>query len=540
MGFGKVVKKATKSVGKVGKVAGKVGKAQVNAAKRSQKNLIKTVKNTTKAAAKGDIKGIAKGVKGGLSEQNSIRKKNFHETMKPISENKLTDFVAQAAASYFGGPLGGAAYGAASGYEKSGGNWGSAALGGGLGYLGGKGMQNAGFTYGQNGMTNLMNGTVGTASSLAQGGGANNYVGADGLIHTAYQSGASVGPNALTGAGGMSLAGGGGATSSFLGSLGNMAPGLIGNSAGAYDSASNAYDAYSGASQGSGGGGEGGGTDWGSLLGQLGSGYLNGVGVDAGAKAYQDTINQGINYGKGQGDIQGIYANQVPGQIAAYLPATQGQVAYEQGTPNNPYTAQASAYGQQLSDILSGKSDWKTDPGYAFRMQQGQQETERNAASRGYNQSGNIMAALQDRAQGTASQEYQNITERLKGLQDQYANQDINAQSVSSGDRRNNASNRTSFIGDMLGNQVQYRTNQGALGNGIMNMYADRAGADEAEDSAGYLAGGSTLGSIFSNPTGGRNPTGGGNGISNAISAGRDVYSAGSDIWKGISDWWNS
>jgi len=528
MGFsvGKVIKKATHSVKKVGSIAGKVGKAQIKSAKNSAKNLAKTAKNTTKAAAKGDIKGIGKSVKKGLSRQNKIRKENFHGTIKPISENKYTNMIAQGAASYFGGPLGGAAYGAASGYENSGGRWGSAALGGGLGYLGGKGMQNAGFTYGQNGMTNLMNGTVGTASSLSSGGGANNYVGADGLIHTAYQSGASVGPNALTGAGGMSLAGGGGATSSFLGSLGNLAPGLIGNSAGTFDSLSNGYDAASSATRGAGGGD--GGIDWGGLLGQFGGGYLDAVGADKGAKAYQDTINQGIRFGKNQIDQQNVYANEVPSQIAAYSPDTQGQVAYEQGTPNNPYTAQAGAYGQQLSDILSGKTDWKTDPGYQFRMQQGQQETERNAASRGYNQSGNIMAALQDRAQGTASQEYQNITSRLAGLQDQYATQDINAQGVSSGDRRNNANNRTGFMENMFNNQAGYRNNGGQITGGILDMYANRANADALEENAPWLAGGSAL--RGSSGTGGNPITN----TSDTINAGRNIWDAGKAGWSGL------
>ena len=518
MGFsvGKVFKKATHSVKKVGSIAGKVGKAQIKSAKNSAKNLAKTAKNTTKAAAKGDIKGIGKSVKKGLSRQNKIRKENFHETIKPISENKYTNMIAQGAASYFGGPLGGAAYGAASGYENSGGKWGSAALGGGLGYLGGKGMQNAGFTYGQNGMTNLMNGTLGSTSSMGtglSGPGTAGYEG-QGALGMDFGNG---GISYLNADGGYSLANAGG----FL------SPGQDG----AYNAArslNNAAGNPVGDSFMPSGNQQGGGIDWGGLLGQFGGGYLDAVGADKGAKAYQKTINQGIKFGKNQIDQQNVYANEVPGQIAAYSPATQGRVAYEQGTPNNPYTAQAGAYGQQLSDILSGKTDWKTDPGYAFRMQQGQQETERNAASRGYNQSGNIMAALQDRAQGTASQEYQNITSRLQGLQDQYANQDINAQGVSSGDRRNNANNRTGFMENMFNNQAGYRNNGGQITGGILDMYANRAGSDALEENAPWLAGGSAL--RGSSGTGG-NPI---NNASDTINAGRNIWDAGKAGWSGL------
>ena len=418
--------------------------------------------------AKNAVKKVAKGVGKGV---------------KKVVKSKVGRIAGQAAASYFGGPAGGAAFGAAMGYNDGGLQ--GAVLGGGLGYLGGKGMQNAGFTYDQNGYTNLMNGTLGAGA----GGTAARGFRGDGVINPLNGGGSffdnnwgNIASNAL-----------GGQSNDFFGKLSNINSLMPGESGGVP-------------------GGAGGQTDWGSLLGQLGGGALAGIGTTNGADAYGDVIRQGINYGKDQAGIQAGYANEVPGQIAAYSPATQGQVAYEQGTPNNPYTAQAGAYGQQLSDILSGKTDWKTDPGYAFRMQQGQQETERNAASRGYNQSGNIMAALQDRAQGTASQEYQNITSRLAGLQDQYANQDINAQGVSSGDRRNNASNRTGFINNMFTNQAGYRGNAGNVTNGILGMYGEKAGAAGLEAQAPWQYGASALGGAVSDPTVGRT-TGGWSGL---------------------------
>lgn len=60
-----------------------------------------------------------------------------------------------------------------------------------------------------------------------------------------------------------------------------------------------------------------------------------------------------------------------------------------------------------------GASDFQQDPGYQFRLQQGLDALQRSAAARGGLQSGGTMRALNDYAQGSASQEYQNAYNRF-------------------------------------------------------------------------------------------------------------------------------
>lgn len=83
-----------------------------------------------------------------------------------------------------------------------------------------------------------------------------------------------------------------------------------------------------------------------------------------------------------------------------------------------------------LSDLLAGLApggrlrfdpaavDVTRDPGYRFRLDQGNQAIERSAAARGTALSGQTLRALQDYAQGLASQEYGNAYDRALGQND--------------------------------------------------------------------------------------------------------------------------
>ncbi len=79
-----------------------------------------------------------------------------------------------------------------------------------------------------------------------------------------------------------------------------------------------------------------------------------------------------------------------------------------------------SEYRQEMADTLygyvTGKKSITTDPGYQFTMNQAMQETGRAASAKGYGKSGNVMAALQDRASNIASQQYGSIIDRLTNL----------------------------------------------------------------------------------------------------------------------------
>jgi hypothetical protein len=61
-----------------------------------------------------------------------------------------------------------------------------------------------------------------------------------------------------------------------------------------------------------------------------------------------------------------------------------------------------------------GMDQFQADPGYGFRLAQGQKALERSAAARGGLISGNTGGALQQFGQGLASQEYQNAFNRYQ------------------------------------------------------------------------------------------------------------------------------
>ena len=82
----------------------------------------------------------------------------------------------------------------------------------------------------------------------------------------------------------------------------------------------------------------------------------------------------------------------------------------------DPYQAYRGQHAADLSAIMSGEKDFRTDPGYQFRMDEAMRETERGAAARGFNRSGNVMASMNTRAQEVASAEYGNIINRLTNL----------------------------------------------------------------------------------------------------------------------------
>ena len=61
-----------------------------------------------------------------------------------------------------------------------------------------------------------------------------------------------------------------------------------------------------------------------------------------------------------------------------------------------------------------GASDFKSDPGYAFRQSEGMKALERSAAARGNLLSGSAMKGIQRFGQDLASQEYQNAFNRYQ------------------------------------------------------------------------------------------------------------------------------
>jgi len=82
----------------------------------------------------------------------------------------------------------------------------------------------------------------------------------------------------------------------------------------------------------------------------------------------------------------------------------------------DPFNSYRSGIAKTLNDYVTGQKDISTDPGYQFAYNEGQRGVERAAAARGMNNSGNVMAALQQRGQDVASQQYGAIIDRLTNL----------------------------------------------------------------------------------------------------------------------------
>ena len=72
----------------------------------------------------------------------------------------------------------------------------------------------------------------------------------------------------------------------------------------------------------------------------------------------------------------------------------------------------AAGYGKYAQDF--GMSDFQADPGYAFRLSEGQQALDRSAAARGGTQSGAALKAAARYGQDMGSQEYGNAYNRYQ------------------------------------------------------------------------------------------------------------------------------
>lgn len=100
---------------------------------------------------------------------------------------------------------------------------------------------------------------------------------------------------------------------------------------------------------------------------------------------------------------------------------------YEEGVARQQpfYQAGVNALPQYVSGIAPGgelvrgftQADYQADPGYAFRLAEGQKTLDRQAAARGGLISGGALAAAQRYGQELGSQEYQNAYTRFRDTQ---------------------------------------------------------------------------------------------------------------------------
>jgi hypothetical protein len=120
----------------------------------------------------------------------------------------------------------------------------------------------------------------------------------------------------------------------------------------------------------------------------------------------------------GASDVKGTAATAATGATTASQLANVGLDPYSSaGSMAADRLKAGLTTGGDLSKTFTAADMEANDPGYQFRLQQGQQALERQAAARGGVQGGGLLKDLTEYAQGTASSEYQNAFNRFTTTQ---------------------------------------------------------------------------------------------------------------------------
>jgi len=160
-----------------------------------------------------------------------------------------------------------------------------------------------------------------------------------------------------------------------------------------------------------------------SLLGaSMGADAASDAAATQAAAADRATAAQEKQYQQTRSDMlpfynTGIGANR---QLGYLLGINQADINAEQGKGAgvDPYAninKDLGGFGSLAKSF--SMSDYQADPGYAFRLAEGQKALERSAAARGMTASGAAMKAAQQYGQNLASDEYQNAFNRYNANQ---------------------------------------------------------------------------------------------------------------------------
>lgn len=165
----------------------------------------------------------------------------------------------------------------------------------------------------------------------------------------------------------------------------------------------------------------------------------------------------------------------------------------DQADPFRTYRPEIARY---LSDLVMGRRDIEEDPGYQFAFDESMRGVSRQAKAMGMGESGNVLAALQERAGGLASQQYGSIIERLQSLAAATpGNATAGAQLFGNIESQRIAGQATAQLGSAVAEGQQ----RGALWSGISSI-AGMAAGGATGGGVGALFGG--LGPISSTTTG--------------------------------------
>ena len=165
--------------------------------------------------------------------------------------------------------------------------------------------------------------------------------------------------------------------------------------------------------------------------------------------------------------------------------------------------AGAAGYGRYGRDF--GMSDFQSDPGYAFRLAEGQKALERSAAARGGLISGGALKAATRYGQDMGSQEYQNAYNRYQ----------------------TNRTNQLQPLGNLMASGMSAASNQGAAAGNYGS-----AGANLITGAGNAMAGGIT--------GAGNAQAAGYMGMANTIGSGLGTAATGYQNQQNFNNWLNS
>jgi hypothetical protein len=156
----------------------------------------------------------------------------------------------------------------------------------------------------------------------------------------------------------------------------------------------------------------------------------------------------------------------VIGDFQGRIPATPGIENYAAADPYG-----AATYRAPVPFGMPTATDMAADPGYQFRLQQGQEALERSGAARGVTRTGGTLKDIVDYGQRAASQEYGNVYNRMAG---QYGmNEALRGQAFDR-DEANRLSAYQTTEGGRLG---AYQTMAGQRQQDFQNRYQNWMGS---------------------------------------------------------------
>lgn len=116
-------------------------------------------------------------------------------------------------------------------------------------------------------------------------------------------------------------------------------------------------------------------------------------------------------------------------------------------------------------------ADYRADPGYAFRLAEGQKALERSAAAKGSLMSGGFMKGLDAYSQGQASQEYGNAYNRFNSDRDRRFGRLSTLAGYGSNANSQNAQGAMNYANQVGNNSMNNANAQGAAGIAQANVW---------------------------------------------------------------------